>query len=177
MLFQTEKICVRRLNEQDAPLLVRWLSDPRVLQYYEGRDRPHDMGMVCKHFYQRDEAIVPCIVAFGDSLIGYIQFYPLDEQEKQEYSYSPEETIYGMDQFIGEPEYWNQGLGAELVRGMVAHITQLGANRVIMDPQAWNEQAIRCYEKCGFRKVKPLPQHEYHEGVMRDCWLMERLFM
>ena len=41
------------------------------------------------------------------------------------------------------------------------------------DPQAWNERAIRCYEKCGFKKVKLLPKHELHEGEYRDCWQIE----
>ncbi|MEH1834506.1 MAG: GNAT family protein [Nostoc sp.] len=34
-----------------------------------------------------------------------------------------------------------------------------------------NPRAIRCYEKCGFVKVKLLPAHELHEGEYSDCWL------
>jgi aminoglycoside 6'-N-acetyltransferase len=47
------------------------------------------------------------------------------------------------------------------------------ADKVVMDPQTWNERAIQCYEKCGFRKVKLLPKHEFHEGDYRDSWLIE----
>lgn len=174
MLVQTERLTIRPLEQHDAPLLVRWLSDPRVLQYYEGRDRPHDLALVHKHFYMEMDSVTPCLVQFGEIPIGYLQFYPVDDSEKLEYGFPQGELIFGMDQFIGEPDYWNKGLGAELVNAMVEHIKQLGANRVVMDPQAWNERALRCYEKCGFHKVKLLPQHEYHEGVMRDCWLIER---
>jgi aminoglycoside 6'-N-acetyltransferase len=42
-----------------------------------------------------------------------------------------------------------------------------------MVPQAWNERALRCYEKCGFVKKIFLKQHEWHEGEYRDCWLIE----
>jgi len=56
---------------------------------------------------------------------------------------------------------------------MVKYVREnLGANQIIMDPQAWNTRAIRCYEKAGFRKLKWLPNHELHEGQWRDCWLM-----
>ena len=81
-----------------------------------------------------------------------------------------------MDQFIGESTYWNKGIGTQLVRAMVAYlIEEKGADRIVMDPQTWNERAIRCYEKCGFKKVKLLPENELHEGEYRDCWLIEHV--
>lgn len=79
-----------------------------------------------------------------------------------------------MDQFIGESGYWNQGIGTLLVRLVVAYLMrEKGANRIVMDPQIKNERAIRCYEKCGLKKVKLLPKRELHEGEYRDCWLLE----
>ncbi len=42
-----------------------------------------------------------------------------------------------------------------------------------MDPQLRNTRAMKCYEKCGFKKIKILPKHELHEGVHQDCWLIE----
>lgn len=81
-----------------------------------------------------------------------------------------------MDQFIGETDYWNKGIGTLLIHTMVNYLaTQKSAARIIMDPQASNKRAIRCYEKCGFEKVKLLPKHEFHEGEFRDCWLIELL--
>ena len=50
-----------------------------------------------------------------------------------------------------------------------------GARSVILDPHADNPRALRCYEACGFRKLKLLEKHEMHEGERRDCWLMEYL--
>ena len=70
--------------------------------------------------------------------------------------------------------YWNKGIGTKLVSSVVEYlIREKGADRIVMDPQTWNERAIHCYEKCGFEKVKLLPKRELHEGAYRDCWLME----
>ncbi|MCE5171627.1 acetyltransferase [Paenibacillus profundus] len=175
MLFTANRIHVRPLRDSDATLLVTWLSDPEVLRYYEGRDRPHDLAMVQKHFYGRSRDITPCIVEYDDTAIGYIQYYSLAEEERQEYGYEESEgRIFGMDQFIGATEYWNKGIGTELVQAMARHLTtEHHADKIVMDPQTWNERALKVYEKCGFHKVKLLPQHEYHEGEMRDCWLIE----
>ena len=48
-----------------------------------------------------------------------------------------------------------------------------GAEAIAMDPKVNNERAINCYEKCGFKKVKILKEHELHEKKLEDCWMME----
>jgi aminoglycoside 6'-N-acetyltransferase len=97
----------------------------------------------------------------------------LDDVTKKDYGYFGE-NVYGTDQFIGEVEYWNKGIGTLLVSSMVLFLTEENnAERVVMDPQTGNTRAIRCYEKCGFKKVKILPKNELHEGEYRDCWLIE----
>jgi aminoglycoside 6'-N-acetyltransferase len=172
---EERQLGIRKLAPEDAVHLRAWLNDERVLTYYEGRDRPHDDAMIRANFFpEDDEGVSRFLVLFGEEPIGYVQYYPVDSQDKLAYGYSPDEAIYGMDQFIGEPVYWNKGLGSRLVSSVVQALsTEKHATRVIMDPQAWNRRAIRCYEKCGFRKVKLLPRHEWHEGKKRNCWLME----
>ncbi|RDI37219.1 GNAT family N-acetyltransferase [Falsibacillus pallidus] len=176
MLFVNGRLMVRLLEKEDAWLLAKWLSDPVVLEFYEGRDNPFDMNKVNEKFYQRENGVARCIIEYDDAAIGYIQFYKLEEESRQLYGYEDEtELIYGMDQFIGETEYWNKGIGTLLVQSMVDFlIEEKQADRVVMDPQTWNERAVRCYEKCGFKKVKLLPKNEWHEGEFRDCWLIEK---
>lgn len=175
LITQSQNIKIRLLLDEDDQLLTRWLSDPVVLQYYEGRDRPHDLALVRKHFYEDRDRIISGIIQYRDQDIGYIQTYLIDQEERELYGYKDNhDVIYGMDQFIGEPAYWNKGIGTELITLMIAYlIEEKQANRIVMDPQAWNERAIHVYEKCGFTKQKLLPKHEWHEGEYRDCWLME----
>ncbi|WP_195574465.1 GNAT family N-acetyltransferase [Paenibacillus sp. 1001270B_150601_E10] len=173
-LFHIGEISVRPLKEEDAALLVKWLSDPQVLAYYEGRDRPHDLALVQERFYVEADEEHRCIIEYQDEPIGYIQYYPIGE-EREEYGYEDlTSRIYGMDQFIGEIDCWNKGIGTSLIQAMVDYLhTVEQADVIIMDPQVWNERALRVYEKCGFVKKTLLKQHEWHEGEMRDCWLIE----
>jgi aminoglycoside 6'-N-acetyltransferase len=173
LLFQNGPLIVRILEKKDNQLLAKWLSDPAVLEFYEGRDNPFDVDKVNHVFYDEDEA-VKCLVEYNDQAIGYIQFYPLDDESRIDYGYGTDENIYGIDQFIGEVEYWNKGIGTFLVTSMVTYlIKDKKADRVVMDPQTRNARALKCYEKCGFKKVKLLPKRELHEGVYQDCWLIE----
>lgn len=172
-LFQNGSLTVRRLNENDKPLLAIWLSNPEVLEYYEGRDHSFDLARVERVFYLSDDDEVKCIIEYEGNSIGYIQYYELNDATKKEYGYTTEK-VFGTDQFIGEVNYWNRGIGTRLVKSMTEFlINQLHADKVVMDPQVWNERALKCYEKCGFKKVKLLPEHELHEGEYRDCWLIE----
>jgi aminoglycoside 6'-N-acetyltransferase len=173
MILLNESLTVRELEEKDKPLLVKWLSDPRVLEFYEGRDNPFDLQKVEQVFFDTHDDEVKCLVEFNEEGIGYIQYYPLDAEMAKEHGYVAEK-VFGMDQFIGEPEYWNKGVGTQLVSSMAEFLKkEKSAEAVVMDPQARNTRAIRCYEKCGFQKVKLLPESELHEGVYQDCWLME----
>ncbi|RUT44423.1 GNAT family N-acetyltransferase [Paenibacillus anaericanus] len=174
LIYTTEELTVRELEKTDEVLLVTWLSNPVVLKYYEGRDRPHDLDLVREHFYKND-SVTRCIIEFEGKPIGFIQFYPLDEESRNEYGYiNPDEKIYGTDQFIGEINYWNQGVGKKLVTSMTGYlINHKHADKIVMDPQTWNLRAIACYEKCGFKKIKLMKEHESHEGQLRDCWLIE----
>lgn len=167
---------IRPLKNEDGPILHKWLNDPRVLAYYEGRDNPHDMNMVRKRFLSKTGSIdvLGCLISWKDSPVGYVQVYPVLGEELVLYGYPHDHLIYGMDQFLGEPGLWNQGIGTLLVGAVVDWLFQeCKAERVVMDPRADNLRAIHVYEKCGFRKVKILPKRELHEGKYRDCCLME----
>ena len=176
IIYTSSSIKVRELEESDQTLLIKWLNDPNILTYYGGRDRPHDLSMVIEDFYKEEEHVVRCIIEYDHTPIGYIQYYPLDAEGCEEYGFlkNEDEAIFATDQFIGEADYWNKGIGKQLVLSMINFLTaQLNADRIVMDPQEWNIRAITCYERCGFKKIKLLKNHELHEGKLRDCWLME----
>lgn len=159
----------------DKKLLVKWLSDSEILQYYEGRDKHYNENLVEEKFYNSKRDKTKCIIEYDEKPIGYIQYYILDKEERAEYGYLDfKGTIFGTDQFIGESNHWGQGIGKELMKLMVTFLSMdKGAKKIVLDPQVWNERAIKCYEKSGYRRVKFLPKHELHEGELKDCWLME----
>ena len=164
-------VAVRPLRPQDAPLLLTWMQNPQVLAFYGGRDMAYTPEKIQEDFYAPEEGARRCLVEFEGAPVGYIQIYQLDAQLCQEYHYpyQPGELLFGIDQFIGEPALWGKQIGRRFLALVLRRLTQEeGAAAVILDPHANNPRALRCYEACGFRKVKFL-----HEGVWEDCWLME----
>jgi len=113
---------------EDYALLARWLSDERVLAYYEGRDNPFSLERVREKFAPRvlaDEGVTPCMMIYYGSPVGYLQFYQADAAE---YDFDGSGNIWALDLFIGEPEYWGKGVGTRFVRLFLSYLLeQLGA--------------------------------------------------
>lgn len=181
MHLRKDEISIRRMQDdiQDYSLMAKWLTDEKVLKYYEGKNNPFPLDRIIESYQlmvRGDDKSVPCLFYYQKTAIGYLQYYALNDlpdTDRQMYSLEETENVYGMDLFIGESQYWNQGIGTKVVSFAVDYIfEQLQAVKVVIDPHVWNTRAIRCYEKCGFVKVKILPEHELHEGKYWDCWLM-----
>lgn len=168
-------IRIRPLEDSDAPLLLKWLTDPENLEWWEGKSAVFTSERIQEDFYAEEPLGRRCIVEYEGEPIGYVQIFLLDNESREEYQYPhPELTAFGIDQFIVRPELRNRKLGRTFIKMLLDHLTsQEGADAVVLDPHADNPRAIRCYEACGFRKLRFLPAHELHDGKMVDCWLME----
>ena len=63
---------------------------------------------------------------------------------------------WGPDLFIGRDDLIGQGIGTYVVRTALADLvlSQGDARRCVVGPSPENSQAIRCYEKCGFKHAR-----------------------
>ena len=180
-IIETKRLTIRPLEEGDLPCLLVWLTDARVLEFYEGRDTVWTEETIRAHYYPADEDAVTFFRVIMEGKedgqpIGYGQFYRLDDELFEEYRcLDTGGVVFAMDQFIGVPELWGKGLGTEYVEAVFEWLVQeRGATAVVLDPRVSNERAVRCYQKAGFEIIATLPGHELHEGTYEDCYLMER---
>ena len=172
---RTDDVAIRLMEDdlRDYELLAKWLSDERVLEFFQGRDRPYDMTQVREKYGPRvlnEENVVPCLMLYRDAPIGYLQYFPIVDEDE---NIKVEDQTYGIDPFIGEPHLWDQGVGTLALSALLSFLFEsMEAKQVLIDPLVSNPRAIRCYEKCGFKKAKLLPKADLHEGEYQDAWLM-----
>jgi aminoglycoside 6'-N-acetyltransferase len=173
-------LVLRRMRDDDADyaVMARWLSDPRVLEWFGGRDRPMSKIDVCEKYRPRLSGKVPttCLIAeCGQKPVGYLQFYRWRDYpaDATVLGLSTLDNPYGVDLFVGHPELWGTGLGSRMLRLLLGHLfDRAGARRVALSAMAHNYRAQRAYAKVGFRRIRLVPDAEVHEGVARDEWLM-----
>lgn len=177
MKIKSDEILIRDFSESDLPLMLKWLTDDRVLEYYEGRDIRFTMDTLSVHYLEEIPYGSRVIIEYRDTPIGYGQIYQLYGELFEEYGYPDNgNVVFAMDQFIGEPDYWDQGIGTSFLLLMASYIkSHKKADRILLDPHKNNYRAIRAYEKAGFKIIRSLPAHELFEGKKEDCFLMEKI--
>ena len=75
--------------------------------------------------------------------------------------------------FVGSKEYRGKGYGNQVVQLLLQHaFLNLNLNRVGLEVLADNEQAIRLYERVGFRTEGRLRSHVCKEGRFKDVLVM-----
>jgi RimJ/RimL family protein N-acetyltransferase len=80
----------------------------------------------------------------------------------------------GIDLFL-DPVVHGRGIGRDVVWRMAEHlIRERGHHRLVIDPAAGNDAAIRCYSAVGFRPVGLMREYErgpdgtWHDGLLMD---------
>ena len=101
-----------------------------------------------------------------DRLIGFLDLFEL--------SWVHGDTWLGIG--LGEREYWGKGYGTDAVRVVLRYtFTELNLRRVTLGVFAYNERAIRSYEKAGFKVEGLLRQYVARDGQRNDVIVMGTL--
>ena len=77
---------------------------------------------------------------------------------------------------IGEKQYWGQGYGAEAITLLLDYgFNIMNLNSVELGVYSFNRQAIRCYEKVGFKRIGISRQVRIVAGIAYDAVFMDIL--
>lgn len=150
-----ERVVLRPVRAEDAPRLAELAAAPAVARWWPNLTETE----VVEKAEGRGDAVGYAIL-FDGELAGLVQYY---EETDPDYRHA------GIDLFLGVP-FQGLGLGADVVRTMARHlIHDRGHHRLVIDPAADNERAIRTYEKVGFRRVGIMREYERgHDGLLLD---------
>lgn len=150
-----ETITFKKLTNEDIPLLIKWFSHPHVHKWWPILEQ----NEVIDHFLKRirSKDTFGFIVYFDGEPIGYIQYYYINQEGEKTGKYLPPlapHTI-GTDQFIGDPMYIGKGIGTKMIKAFIEYLRRIEPNTtsIIVDPDPDNIQAIKCYEKVGFKRL------------------------
>jgi aminoglycoside 6'-N-acetyltransferase len=165
------------METTDLDAVHRWLNNPEVMPYWQGRDIPRSMEWVRDHYTPSIEGTSNTrrfIIESNDGEadggpIGYVQGtrHPGEDGVAR---------VAELDIMIGEPPYWSHGYGTDVVRTFLGHLFHdWKAHRVFLVPLAYNTRAISCYERAGFKQEGTLRDAEYVEGQWCDAIMMSIL--
>lgn len=99
-------------------------------------------------------------------LVGMVQY---GEEDEPSYRHA------SIDVFV-DPAAHGRGVGRDAVGALARHLVDdRGHHRLVIDPAADNQAAIRCYAAVGFRPVGVMRRYErdadgggWHDGLLMD---------
>jgi aminoglycoside 6'-N-acetyltransferase len=132
---------LRPAGAGDVDRLVAWHADPEVSRYWDGET--FTRAEMEERLARGD--VEAWIVEEGSEPVGYLQVHP-----------------EGLDMFL-VPAARGRGLGPDAARAMARHLVdERGWTRVTVDPYAWNDRAVRAWERAGFAEISRHPADDGH---------------
>lgn len=140
--------------ESEYRTLYKWCSDCSVYKYFEQRILSYE-EIVAKYKKrtQKDCDIFTKIIVYKNIPIGLIQYYELDLFDKKHFELGNYNKVVNVDMFIGEPSYKGLGIGSLVIKYIGNYLIN-DYDCVVLVPEVENINAIKCYEKSGFKKIK-----------------------
>jgi aminoglycoside 6'-N-acetyltransferase len=157
------RVTIRPGDPDDIAPLRAVLAEESVTRWW---GEPQSAGQITRKL-RGDDSSVLLVVEIGGQVAGGIQYH---EEQDPTYRHA------GIDIFLGY-RWQGQGAGVEAI-GLLAGFLfeRRGHHRITIDPAAANQQAIRCYQKVGFRPVGVMRQYERGgDGQFHDALLMDLL--
>jgi RimJ/RimL family protein N-acetyltransferase len=176
-VFDTERLVIRVATEQDIDILYELWTDPRVMSNV---GFPHGLRItreeikrqVQEPFESEFERVLVVELKATGQAIGQCSMHAPDE-----------EGIAGTDVKL-LPAFWGHKYGAEVKRGLVAHLfTHTGCTAIQAEPNVNNVASIKMQEAVGavcvgeqvyefpeLMRDYTTPVHHYIYRVYREDW-------
>jgi aminoglycoside 6'-N-acetyltransferase len=149
LLVRGRLTTLRPAGAADVDRLVAWHADPEVSRYWDGET--FTRAELAERLARDD--VESWIVEEEGEPVGYLQVHS-----------------EGLDMFL-LPGARGRGLGPDAARAMALHLVGDRAwTRVTVDPYAWNEGAVRAWQRAGFVE---LSRHEAGGEYSAPWILME----
>jgi len=163
--LQGNKVTLRPGVESDIYYLSKWYNDVelnRLAGWSNSRVTPDKL----RYNISRSFGYDPMNLMIDDEEgkpIGTIQLYDFNEQDRN--------CKLGIR--IGDRDYWGKGYGEDAIRTLLEYaFMKLDLYRVTLKVYEYNERAVRCYLKCGFRQEGRTRQSAYIDGEFYDEIIM-----
>ena len=140
-----ERIYLSPRNTEDAEIFTEWMNDFETTDFTGRSGCLMSLEGEKKFLEERnnEEATFVIVTLDKDKLIGAIGL--------EDINYINRTAILGI--FIGDKNYRDKGYGTEAIRLLLDYgFNYMNLNNIKLDVIEFNERAIKCYEKCGFKE-------------------------
>lgn len=153
---------------EDIEKFTEWLNDFETTDYLGRSGKLQTFDAERKYIEQNTspEATFVIVTLDEDKFIGTVSLENIDSVHR----------IATLGIFIGDKDYRSQGYGTEAIRLILDYgFNYLNLNNIKLDLMSFNERALKCYKKCGFKEYGRRRKCRFINGQYYDCISMDIL--
>ena len=146
MIFETERLIVRKLNMNDLQSFHKLQSNPKVLQFADGEikslagNKAELKELILKYTKENNDFWIYAISRKSDSsFVGTVALVKDGEDDEIGYRFLELE--------------WGKGYGAEICNGLIQYCKQIGLKKIIGYVADVNIASVRILEQNNFEVV------------------------
>ncbi|MBN1330715.1 MAG: GNAT family N-acetyltransferase [Candidatus Heimdallarchaeota archaeon] len=165
-----EKCYLSPISNQDAEQWSIWFNDLEVTiplgdEAYIPTSASNEQKAI-NDILQNNAHVFSIVDLTSDELIGRILLFDIDKINRN--------AMLGI--VIGEKSYWNKGYGQDSLKLLLDYgFNLLNLNNIMLGVFSYNEGAINCYKKVGFKEIGRRRQAKIIAGKKFDIVLMDIL--
>lgn len=157
-------IYLHPLKHKHLTLLLRWLEQPHVKQWWDS-DVSWNYEKIVQKYGNRINGIdgktgnsIACFVIFYDEIpIGYVQYYEHADFEKElsdDIKHLLPKPCASFDIFIGEKEYCGKGISSVVLKMLFEDYILKNFKAICVAVDIQNKAALKAYQKAGLTVLK-----------------------
>ena len=163
-----DRIYLSPTNTDDYEKIVEWLNDFETSDYMGHSSQLISMAGQQEYLAHNSnpECTFSIVTLNEDKLIGTVGL--------ENFDYINRTATLGI--FIGDKEYRSQGYGTEAIKLILEFgFKYKNLNSISLDLISFNERALKCYKKCGFKEYGRRRSCKYINGKYYDQIYMDIL--
>lgn len=163
-----ERIYLSPRNIEDVEKFTEWLNDFEVTDYL-GRSNQIMTLQGERKFLEENynaEATFSIVTLDDDKMIGTVGLERIEHTHRT--------ATLGV--FIGDKDYLSKGYGTEAIRLLLDYgFNYLNLHNIKLQLLSFNERALKCYRKCGFKETGRIRESRFINGKYYDVIVMDIL--
>lgn len=163
-----ERIYLSPRNNEDIEKFTEWLNDFNTTDYIERSAYITTLDGEKQYFEENLNKNYNFFIVTleNDKLIGTVGLENYDSINRT--------ATLGI--FIGDKDYRSNGYGTEAIRLVLDYgFNYLNLNNIKLDLMSFNERALKCYKKCGFKEYGRRRNCKFINGKYYDSIAMDIL--